>query len=315
LHVEWGGDSHAGRFAEDTDKLLAKIATGQGTDERGLDYLLTGGQDRASRDGDWSETYICNLFDWHLKEQETMSWLTGTAQWIFKDFSTPERPENPVPRVNQKGLVERDFTPKEGYYVFQSYWTDKPMVRIYGHSWPVRWGEEGEQKMVKVYSNCERAELFLNGTSCGVRKRDSQNFPAAGLRWMVPFRKGENHLRVVAQKGGATVTDEVRFVYQTEKWDKPAQLQLKELTRNGDTVTVEARLLDATGVTCLDSRARVQFELSGDGTLLDHLGTSRASNVVEFYNGRAEISLLRNGGKSTVSVSSKGVSTAFLSIA
>lgn len=50
--------------------------------------------------GDWSETYICNLFDWHLKEQETMPLLTGSAQWIFKDFSTPERPENPIPKVN-----------------------------------------------------------------------------------------------------------------------------------------------------------------------------------------------------------------------
>src|SRR5215469_3940400 len=148
IHMEWGGDSHARRHSEDPDNVLSKIATGQGTDERGLDYLLTGGQARASRDGDWSETYICNLFDWHLKEQETMPWLTGAAQWIFKDFSTPERPENPVPRVNQKGLVERDFTPKEGYYVFQSYWTDKPMAHIYGHSWPVRWGDEGEQKMV-----------------------------------------------------------------------------------------------------------------------------------------------------------------------
>lgn len=314
IHMEWGGDSHARRHSEDPDKVLSKIATGQGTDERGLDYLLTGGQARASRDGDWSETYICNLFDWHLKEQETMPWLTGTAQWIFKDFSTPERPENPVPRVNQKGLVERDLTPKEGYYVFQSYWTDKPMVHIYGHSWTVRWGDEGEQKMVKVYSNCDTAELFLNGTSCGIRKRDSQNFPAAGLRWLVPFKKGDNHLRVTAQKNGITVTDEVRFVYQTEKWDKPAQLEFKELARNGDAVRVGARLLDANGVTCLDSRARVSFELSGDGILLDNLGTPRASRVVELYNGRAEISLVRKGGKSSVSVSSKGVSTALLTI-
>jgi beta-galactosidase len=314
IHMEWGGDSHARRHSEDPDKLLSKIATGQGADERGLDFLLTGGQARASRDGDWSETYICNLFDWHLKEQETMPWLTGTAQWIFKDFSTPERPENPVPRVNQKGLVERDFTPKEGYYVFQSYWTDKPMVHIYGHSWPVRWGDDGEQKMVKVYSNCDTAELFLNDTSCGVKKRDSQNFPAAGLRWLVAFKEGDNHLQVTAKKNGTTVTDEVRFIYQTEKWDKPTQLQLKELRRNGDIVTVEARVLDAKGVTCLDSRARVRFELSGDGTLLDHLGTSTGSSVVEVYNGLAEISLLRNKGKSSVSVSSKGVSTALLSI-
>src|SRR5262249_31915539 len=163
-------------------------------------------------------------------------------------------------------------------------------------------------------SNCETAELFLNGNSSGVKKRDSQNFPAAGLRWMVVFKKGENHLRVTARKNGAAVTDEVRFVYQTEKWDKPTQLQLKELARNGDAVTVEARLLDSNGVTCLDSRARVRFELSGDGTLLDSLGTSTGSGVVELYNGRAEISLLRNGGKSSVSVSSKGVSTALLTI-
>ncbi len=154
FHAEWGGDSHAGRHSEDPDRLLSRVATGQGTDERGLDYLLNGGQSRASRDGDWSESYICNLFDWHLKEQETMPSLTGTAQWIFKDFSTPLRAENPIPRMNQKGLVERDLTPKEGYYVFQSYWAARPMVHIYGHSWPVRWGDRDERKLMKVYSNC-----------------------------------------------------------------------------------------------------------------------------------------------------------------
>ncbi|HEV3202569.1 MAG TPA: glycoside hydrolase family 2 TIM barrel-domain containing protein [Bryobacteraceae bacterium] len=103
LHIEWGGDSHAGRHSEDPDKVLARIATGQGVEEKDRAYLLTGGQARASKDGDWSETYICNLFDWHLKEQETMDWLAGSAQWVFKDFSTPLRPENPIPRMNQKG--------------------------------------------------------------------------------------------------------------------------------------------------------------------------------------------------------------------
>ena len=86
IHMEWGGDSHARRHSEDPDKVIAQIATGKGTDERGLDFLRTGGIARASRDGDWSETYICNLFDWHLKEQETMPLLTGSAQWIFQRF-------------------------------------------------------------------------------------------------------------------------------------------------------------------------------------------------------------------------------------
>jgi beta-galactosidase len=81
-----------------------------------------------------------------LKEQETIPWLTGAAQWVFKDCSTPLRPENPVPRVNQKGLVERDLTPKEGYYVFQSYWAEQPMAHIYGHSWPMRWAMRANRK-------------------------------------------------------------------------------------------------------------------------------------------------------------------------
>ena len=240
FHAEWGGDSHARRHSENPDKGLAQIEAGHGTDERGLAYLLTGGEARASRDGDWSETYICNLFDWHLKEQQSMEWLSGSAQWIFKDFSTPLRPENPVPRVNQKGVVERDLTPKEGYYVFQSYWSKKPMAHIYGHTWPVRWGDRGEKKLVKVYSNCATAELFLNGVSCGVKKRSAQDFPAAGLRWLVPFKEGDNHLRVVAHNDGAEVADEIRFRYTSEKWTAPARLELSEKSRAGDGVTVKS---------------------------------------------------------------------------
>lgn len=79
--------------------------------------------------------------------------------------------------MNQKGVVERDFTKKESYYVFQSYWTEKPMVHIYGHGWPVRWGDADEEKEVLVYSNCPSVELFVNGQSQGIRKRNSQDFP------------------------------------------------------------------------------------------------------------------------------------------
>ncbi|HEU5232738.1 MAG TPA: glycoside hydrolase family 2 TIM barrel-domain containing protein [Terriglobales bacterium] len=311
IHMEWGGDSHARRHSEDPDKVIAQIATGKGTDERGLDFLRTGGIARASRDGDWSETYICNLFDWYLKEQETMPLLTGSAQWIFKDFSTPERPENPIPKVNQKGLVERDFTPKEGYYVFQSYWAEKPMVHIYGHTWPIRWGDAGEEKLVKVYSNCETVELIVNGQSQGIKTRNSQDFPAAGLRWMIKLAP-ENHVRAIGRRGSRTVEDEIHFQYQTQKWGRPAQLRLRELSRNGDAVTVETQLLDANGLLCLDARNQVHFGISGDGTLIDDLGTDTGSRVVELYNGRAMLSLKRNGGTSELSISSKNIPTIYM---
>jgi beta-galactosidase len=315
LHVEYGGDSHARRHSENPDQVLSRIATGQGTDERGLDYLLTGGVARASSDGDWSETYICNLFDWHLKEQETMPWLTGAAQWVFKDFSTPLRPGNPVPRVNQKGVVERDLTLKEGYYVFQSYWAEKPMVHIYGHTWRARWGAAGESKMVKVYSNCPAVELYLNGVSLGVKKRESQDFPAAGLRWLVRFKDGENQLRAVGRKDGAEVSDEVSHLYQTRPWDKPARLVLEKVGVSGATINVETRALDRNGVECLDARNVVRFGLTGDAKLLDNLGTSTGARKVELYNGRARIGVLMTGVEAFVSVSSEGLPTTFLNLA
>jgi len=319
FHAEWGADSHAGRHSEAPDKILASIATGQGTDERGLAYLNTGGQARVSRDGDWSETYACNLFDWHLKTQEILPWFTGAAQWIFKDFTTPLRVENPVPRINQKGLIERDMTKKEAYFVFQSYWTEAPMVHIYGHTWPIRWGAADEQKMVKVYSNCDTAELFVNGRSIGTKHRNSQDFPAAGLHWMTPFVPGLNTLRVVATKNGNTVTDEIAFLYQIETWDKPAELRLTEKSRAAttgkETVTLEAKLYDAKGILCLDGRNRVRFTIAGAGTLIDNRGTAKGSRVVELYNGRAEITLVHNNGASVVAVDTQGIRPAFCNIA
>lgn len=315
IHIEWGADSHARRHSENPDKALANIATGQGTDERGLAFLNTGGDARVSSEGDWSESYACNLFDWHLKVQETLPWFTGSAQWIFKDFTTPVRPDNPIPRMNQKGLLERDMTKKEGYFVFQSYWSQKPMVHIYGHTWPVRWGDAGEKKMVKVYSNCATAELFLNGKSLGVHKRDSQDFPAAGLRWMTPFLAGKNHLRVEAHHATGTVTDEIDFVYETEKWGAPATLTLKETARHGDRITVEAQLLDTNGKLCLDARTAIRFALDGPGTLQDNLGTVTGSRAVQLCNGRAWISLLRDGAHTTLSVTAAKLTAAKLSIA
>lgn len=314
LHVEWGGDSHARRHSENPDNALAKIKTGGGGDERAGDASLYGGGARVSKDGDWSESYIANLIDWHLKEQETMPWLTGTAYWPFKDFSTPIRPENPVPYVNQKGVVERDFTKKESFYIFQSYWTNTPMVHIYGHSWPVRWGADGEEKMVKVYSNCDEAELFVNGKSFGIKKRNSQDFPAAGLRWLVPMQKGTYNFKIVAKKGKVTVTDEITQEYQTEKWGKPAKLVLQKISEANGLATVEVKAYDANNILCLDAATEVKFKLLGDGTLIKDQGTSTASSKVQLYNGRAVISLKTNDKKNVISVSAAGLPTEFLTI-
>jgi beta-galactosidase len=314
LHVEWGGDSHAGRYSETPDNILSQIKRDKVGDERLGDASLFGGSARVSKDGDWSESYICNLIDWHLKEQETMPWLSGTAYWPFKDFSTPVRPDNPIPYMNQKGVIERDFTKKEAFYVFQSHWTTKLMAHINGHSWPVRWGEANENKMVKVYSNASEAELFVNGKSLGVKKRNSQDFPAAGLRWQVNFNKGENKIKVVAKKGKEVITDEITQIYQIAKWGKPTQLKLEKIAEDESKVTVQITVLDAKSILCLDEKTYVDFGLTGDGLLIDNQGTSQGSRKVQCYNGRAIISLYKNKGKSVVSAKSAGMASVFLEI-
>ncbi len=315
LHIEWGADSHANRHAEDPDHALASLSAGHGTEEHGLAYLPTGGEARVSRDGDWSETYACDLFDWHLKTQESLPWLAGSAQWIFKDFTTPLRVENPIPRVNQKGLVERDLTPKEGFYVFQSYWAEIPMLHLYGHTWPIRWGKPGQPRLVRVYSNCPRAELFLNGISLGIRHRNSQAFPCAGLRWLTPFREGENHLRVVATTHtNQTLNDELTFVYQSTPWTRPAHFQLSKVSEKDNIITCRATVHDTAGVLCLDARTQIRFTLAGDAQLRDNQGTCTGSRVVQLQNGRAEISIRKIRGPITLAVSADALPTTLLTL-
>ena len=315
FHAEWGGDSHARRYAENSYESLDKVPSGDSADERDGDATLYGGIARASKDGDWSESYICDLIDWHLKEQENMAWLTGAAYWVFKDFSTPLRPDNPIPYVNQKGVIERDFTPKEAYYVFQSYWSEKPMIHISGHTWQTRWGKPDEKKLLKVYSNCEEVELFLNGISLGKKKRASQNFPAAGLRWESALLEGKNTLKAIGIKGKDRVTDETGFDYEIRPFGKEAQIKAHIIESTAEYAWVEAEFQDNNGVVCLNSRNYFQFDSAGEGKLVINQGTVAGSKKVQACNGRAKIKLLKNAGENIVVIKSEGLKTAFVTVA
>lgn len=268
IHAEWGGDSHVGRYSESTD--LEKL-------------------DAGDRHGDWSETYMVRLFDWTLKEQQAIPHLTGSAFWTFKDFSTPLRPTNPIPYVNQKGVVERDGTPKESYYVFQSYWASKPMIHIYGHAVPTRWGKVNEAKQVLVYSNCRKVELFVNGKSQGVRIRNLQDYPATGFHWNVSLQPGKNELKAV---GDGYLVDEISQDYQTASWGVPHHIRLIIHSLNNNEKMVEALVEDKNNVKCLDFSGFVSFDAIGDVKLVENLGTSTGSRYIQASNGRARIKLL-----------------------
>ena len=77
---------------------------------------------------------------------------------------------------------------------------------------------------------------------------------------------------------------------------------------------LEAQLYDKEGVRCLDSKKYIEFELAGDGTLIQNQGTSTGSRKVQAYNGRARIKVNLNKGKSIVAVKSEGIPTVFMEI-
>lgn len=313
LHVEWGGDSHAGRYDEIDYSGVDKISP---NDTLFFQNLAKTSKDKGYKS--WNETYICDLIDWHLKEQETMPWLTGAAYWPFKDFSTPVRPENPVPYVNQKGVVERDLVPKEAFYVFRSYWTEDPMIRIFGHNMPVRWGKIEEEKLIKVYSNCEQVELFINGKSLGVKNRNSQDFPAAGLRWNTLLEPGNNTVKAIGSigkgKNQITVEDEINFDYETRIIGKEATIKVFTTEADDKHVWINAELTDNNGITCLDSNKFIRFESVGDVRLMKNKGTSSGSSKVQVYNGRARIKLAKNNGETIIAVKSEGLKTEFITV-
>jgi beta-galactosidase len=310
FHAEWGASHHAYRHSDYPDKGLENIQPGE-TDERSGDFLPENGEPRVSRDGDWSVTYACNLIDWHLKEFENMPWHTGAAYWAFKDFSTPLRPDNPIPYVNQKGVVQRDLTPKESYYVFKSYWAPKPMVKIYGHTWSRRHGDAETEQLIKVYSNVSRVGVMLNGESLGIRKRNIQDFPAAGLRWSARYRHGENTVIAVSKQKGVIVSDTLTFYYQTEKWGKADRLESYRQEITGDTATVYFWAVDGNGIPCLDNKDIVNFSIAGSGKLLDDLGVMGGSRKIQLANGQAFIKVILNNGDNIIAASSEKLKSGF----
>lgn len=318
LHVEWGGDSHARRFSENPYKNIDPVDTDvQFISDLSQPFKFTA-TINVPANGDWSESYICDLFDWILKEQETMPWLTGAANWTFKDFSTPLRPENPVPYVNQKGLVERDLTPKESFYVFQSYWSDVPMIRIHGHEW-VRSGDKGEAKQIRVYSNCDEVELFVNGRSQGVKVRNSQDYPAAGLRWDCVLNDGANDVKAVGRKGkgknAVSIDEAIAVQYQTARWSAPARIEAEVVERGDGYIWVEARLKDRSGIRCLDAADYIDFDYAGDGEMIYDMGTSTSCRRLQAYNGRARIKIeQRAGEKGVIVVKSEGLPSFVLNL-
>ncbi|MEM9936729.1 MAG: glycoside hydrolase family 2 TIM barrel-domain containing protein, partial [Bacteroidota bacterium] len=310
LHMEYGGSSHVGRHTETP-------VTGDGllSEEEWAEVANQVSVKNIAKEGDWTENYIVDLFDWHLSVSEAFPDFAGNAQWAFKDFGTPLRPENAIPYVNQKGLLDRAGNPKDSYYVFKSYWSEEPFVYIESHTWTERAGPKGKNREVSVYSNCPEVELFHDGISLGKRAFKKGNFPAHNLRWQVPFSEGTNELLAVGYVGEeVSFTDSLRLNYRYEPAGKPHHISLQASPVERGTFLVEATMVDQEGNRVLTYEDKVYFSLNGQGQLMVKYGTPTGSQVIEMANGRAAIEVLLPEGKAVIEARNQDFKGSYLTI-
>ena len=287
IHAEYGGDSQVGRHSE-------KPINGEGIFPEGWEEAIVQGKGgNIAQIGDWSESYIVDLFDWHLNVSENDPTFVGNIQWAFKDFGTPLRPEDDIPYMNQKGLVDRNGNPKDAYYVFKSYWSDKPFTYIESHTWTERQGPKDLVRVLNVFSNCPKVEFFHNGVSLGEKIRNIKSYPACGLTWDVNFTDGKNTLVAVGTTNdGKKVTDTIDVNYRFTKNEAATGLVLSsEKLKNGNYL-VTAIAVDKNNLRCLDYEDRVYFQCLSGGQTLKNQGTPTGSESIKMSNGKAAIEVI-----------------------
>lgn len=117
--------------------------------------------------GDYSETYQCTYHEHQLKMIENRPYLWATHVWNLFDFAADGRDEGGKHGENQKGLVTFDRKlKKDAFYLYKAHWSKEPFVHICGQRYINRVGEQTE---IKVYTNCPKVSLYVDGAYTGTK--------------------------------------------------------------------------------------------------------------------------------------------------
>ena len=149
---------------------------------------------------DYTEEYGCLYHQEMLKVFEARPWLWATHLWNMFDFAADLRNEGGVKGRNNKGLVSYDRKiKKDPFFVYQAYWSKKPMVHISGRRFTDR--APGERD-ITVYTNCDTVTLLVNGKEYATMEAVDHAvvFPE------VPLALGENTLTAVSGDVSDTIT-------------------------------------------------------------------------------------------------------------
>lgn len=127
--------------------------------------------------------------------------ISGYFVWSGFDFIGEPIPYPYPARSSYYGIIDLAGFPKDVYYMYQSEWTDNPVLHLFPH-W--NWSP-GQMVDVKAYyNNADEAELFINGRSLGIRRKSDTAFH---VLWHVPYEAGE--LKAVSRKNGKPVLEKV----------------------------------------------------------------------------------------------------------
>ena len=265
-----------------------------------------------------------NVPDEDFVLQDDKPWVIGEFVWTGFDYLGEPTPYNEVwpSRSSYFGICDLAGLPKDRFYLYRCRWnTADETLHILPHwNWE---GREGETTPVFVYTSFDSAELFVNGESMGVQKKNTETLQNRyRLMWMdVKYEPGT--LKVVAyDKNGNAAAEK-----ETHTADKPYQIVLEPdrtaLNADGkDLAFVTVSVVDKNGIPCPTATQQLKFAVKGKGTYraacngdatsleLFHLPT------MKLFSGKLVVLVqsATDPGEIELSVSGKGLKSAKLSI-
>jgi len=196
--------------------------------------------------------------------QDDFEWLAGQFVWSGFDYhGEPDPYENMWPSHSSYfGIVDMCGFPKDRYHLYQSVWTEEPMIHLLPHwNWE---GREGEITPVYCYTNCASAELFVNGQSLGRKEKGAGEYR---LKWNdVVYQPGA--IKVVGYDDLGEVLGEKEIRTAAEPYQIELVSDRETLRATGeDLAFVTVRILDKEGNFCPLADNMINFRIEGEGNV------------------------------------------------
>lgn len=215
---------------------------------------------------------------------ESHKFMGGSFLWTQMDYCGEPSPFEWPAISSQFGIMDTCGFPKDYFYYYKSKWNSEPMVYAMPH-WNLN-DIELEETEVRVFSNCEEVELFINDISQGRKVAGKHS-----TSWDVKFEAGE--LKVIGYNDNKVVAEYVKHTSGVASELKLRRMDSKEDNINsGDTILVEVYAVDENGIEVPTADNLVEIIVEGEGRLLgvgngnpaDH--TLHKSNIRALFSGK-----------------------------